>query len=577
MAIHIKSIRDKQATPGEKAVLAALKRLEDDCIIYSQPELSAGYPDFVVIIPDIGVYVIEVKGCMDEHALAQAKRYLECIRDELKLSPFLKHVISRDGGFNGFSVPFGMLVTFTNTARGEMDAHLQAQLFPKGQVLAKGEWVKASERGDTLRDAFRAAYPGWRPVPRMEEDQIAVVRSVISRRSIIDSGLHLKLLDLEQENLAHRDFGGHRLVYGPAGTGKTIVLIARAKFLASKGKRCLVLCYNALLADELRNRLASSPELEIRTFHSWAARHDLDFNAFESDEELGSHLRHKLPNGPAFRCYDAVLVDEIQVFPKEWCECIMLALKGDHQNSELFLAGDFAQTPKRGRFSWKEIGIQVVGGSGEGQKSKKLTTVYRCPRGIFETAEHIRTNSQHVASDPNYPATEETLTFKRLGPQPEITRLRSRAEEIRYVTNRVETLLLAGFKSNNVSFPVNAREVAIVYPPEREVVGLLKNLEASLARVAPVSAIKGGRNQGALSNDTLKIISLLRVRGLQFPHIILVFTDSLNSDWFNNVGGSRFWLSIAMTRAEQSLTILHSADCDLIDELQESLCRFKSS
>ena len=79
MAIHIKSIRDKQATPGEKAVLAALKRLEDDCIIYSQPELSAGYPDFVVIIPDIGVYVIEVKGCMDEHALAQAKRYLECI------------------------------------------------------------------------------------------------------------------------------------------------------------------------------------------------------------------------------------------------------------------------------------------------------------------------------------------------------------------------------------------------------------------------------------------------------------------------------------------------------------------
>jgi superfamily I DNA/RNA helicase len=169
------------------------------------------------------------------------------------------------------------------------------------------------------------------------------------------------------------------------------------------------------------------------------------------------------------------------------------------------------------------------------------------------------------------------LTFKRLGPQPEITRLRSRAEEIRYVTNRVETLLLAGFKSNNVSFPVNAREVAIVYPPEREVVGLLKNLEASLARVAPVSAIKGGRNQGALSNDTLKIISLLRVRGLQFPHIILVFTDSLNSDWFNNVGGSRFWLSIGMTRAEQSLTILHSADCDLIDELQESLCRFKSS
>src|SRR5262245_56992912 len=47
---------------GEQRLFAILQKLPDCYIVYYEPVISERYPDFVVLAPDLGVIVIEVKG-----------------------------------------------------------------------------------------------------------------------------------------------------------------------------------------------------------------------------------------------------------------------------------------------------------------------------------------------------------------------------------------------------------------------------------------------------------------------------------------------------------------------------------
>src|SRR6516165_11808147 len=50
------------ASAGEKKVFALLQQLPDDVIVYYEPVVANRYPDFIVIMPSVGLLVIEVKG-----------------------------------------------------------------------------------------------------------------------------------------------------------------------------------------------------------------------------------------------------------------------------------------------------------------------------------------------------------------------------------------------------------------------------------------------------------------------------------------------------------------------------------
>jgi hypothetical protein len=47
---------------AEGLVFSRLQLLPDDCLVYYEPAVADRYPDFVVILPDTGLLVIEVKG-----------------------------------------------------------------------------------------------------------------------------------------------------------------------------------------------------------------------------------------------------------------------------------------------------------------------------------------------------------------------------------------------------------------------------------------------------------------------------------------------------------------------------------
>src|SRR5690606_31026304 len=63
----------------------------------------------------------------------------------------------------------------------------------------------------------------------------------------------MRVMDLQQEQLARSLGEGHRVIHGVAGSGKTMILGYRAEHLAKlpSAKPILVLCYNEPLAVKL--------------------------------------------------------------------------------------------------------------------------------------------------------------------------------------------------------------------------------------------------------------------------------------------------------------------------------------
>ena len=62
---------------------------------------------------------------------------------------------------------------------------------------------------------------------------------------------------------------GHRIIYGVAGSGKTVLLIARAKWLhdtRSPNAKILLLCYNVVLSVYLKHVLKDYPRIQCVPF-----------------------------------------------------------------------------------------------------------------------------------------------------------------------------------------------------------------------------------------------------------------------------------------------------------------------
>lgn len=115
-------------------------------------------------------------------------------------------------------------------------------------------------------------------------------------------------------------------VYGPAGTGKTVLALAKARLLASQGQRVLLTCYNKALGHFLRDQTVNDPMIRAIHFHElcWEMGHLEAAGAKPPrgrerqffDRELPKVLQaHAAEHGPSF---DALVVDEAQDFLPHW-------------------------------------------------------------------------------------------------------------------------------------------------------------------------------------------------------------------------------------------------------------------
>ncbi len=147
------------------------------------------------------------------------------------------------------------------------------------------------------------------------------------------------------------------LVEGTAGSGKTLLALEFGLMLADRGERVLFLCYNRHLGAWLQDQAKQDPRaqrvggrLEVATFHSFARglanRAGIDFDAPAGeqgfwDEEVPLIMEQALEvlraRGRA-EAFDAIVVDEAQDFaPDWWVNIETLSRAGDKGRLYAFL------------------------------------------------------------------------------------------------------------------------------------------------------------------------------------------------------------------------------------------------
>jgi hypothetical protein len=142
------------------------------------------------------------------------------------------------------------------------------------------------------------------------------------------TGVEAKLLQLtnEQIRISRRLAANPRsVVRGPAGTGKSVLAMDRAKHLAAQGRRVLFLCFNKLLAGHVRRSVAKEGVAGVDVRHAHGLYSDI-IRAAGKEAELASlddssqaFFAKDFPQLAAdamieegFETWDAIVIDEAQ-------------------------------------------------------------------------------------------------------------------------------------------------------------------------------------------------------------------------------------------------------------------------
>ena len=383
-------------TPGERQVGEFFDRhLPDGWEIYAQPHLNGLQPDFVLLHPDIGVAVYEVKDwnpasssywvryCQDEPVLMArypGTRVPVALRDQR--NPFLRvrdykdyvhgictAAITGDPSrkYAGYGrITAGVIFTLGGSGHwNQLARHFVRHDEPPKYYPVVGHDALSSDRIDLVLPEVSKPRHGL-----MNETVANYLRPWLREPDFVRQQRQpISFLTNTQRRLVNEKPGntGMRRLSGPAGSGKSVVLAARAAQLAHEAKQVLVVGFNITLSHYLRDmavrylRRLSSNRYEYRN-----AYRRMVFTHFHEWKRWGKHY----DNGTEF---DAILVDEGQDFEPQWWHEMHTALKC---GGEMMLAFDQTQDIYRRAGAWTEDKMQGAGFRG---RWNRLEISHRLP------------------------------------------------------------------------------------------------------------------------------------------------------------------------------------------------------
>jgi superfamily I DNA/RNA helicase len=363
------------------------------------------------------------------------------------------------------------------------------------------------------------------------------------------------VLDLRQERNAHSLGDGHRIVYGVAGSGKTVILIARARLVAQdQKKQVLMLCFNRALAEYFQRLFAQTTNVTCLTFHQWGSqRNGVRFNDAEDEEAFGERLLRRLQHGDGnAHKYDAVFVDEAQDFCKSWFLCSKLALK-ETDDGDLLIVGDGSQSLYRRRpFTWKEGGVNAVGRTINSRFD--LDKNYRNTREIMKlAAQFVSTNSEQNDPESRLQIVRPNPDIAlRSGPAPEVLTASTAEGELQGAVKKILAWRERGLKPS---------EIAVLYRANTE--GWVKPL-ASL--ISQQTAVYWPHDPSGSFVDPSGVCvrTMHSAKGLQWRAVLVMRCDMMpflpasNVDRAEQERLERGLMYVAMTRAEEMLAFTRS-------------------
>ena len=478
--------------------------------------------------------------------------------------------------------PYGHGVVLTNISRKQFDGANMGEVLPSHLVICQDEMTENADMEafqKRLWDMFPIKFKMKLTLPQIDRirwHMFPEIRIPAQQDMFAEPGQKqveipdvLRVMDLQQEQLARSLGEGHRVTHGVAGSGKTLILGYRAEHLAKVCQRpILVLCYNKTLATKLASVMEAKglqDKVNVVNFHAWCTRQldtynvpkpswSSDANAyFETCVErvIRSVDQKQIPSAQ----YDAVLIDEGHDFKPEWFKLVVQMIHPD-TNSLLVLYDD-AQSiyngPKKLRFSFSSVGIQAKG------RTTILKLNYRNTAEILSVAYAFADDllSPGDTGEDQAPTVQPTSAGRR-GPKPLLIKLPTLRDEAEYVANKLT-------EANRTGMPWN--EMAVVYRNY----GIGQQIADALSRKKiPFQWPQNNKRSYSPTHDSVKLITMHSSKGLEFPLVCIPAIGAPSKDEVDVQDEARL-LYVAMTRATQELVMTHGEGSVVGDKMEKAM------
>lgn len=606
MAVIIPNLSTvRRMTPGERRLGQRLETLlEDDYTVWYDIPLGRQrrYPDFIVLHPGRGLLFLEVKDWKPDtlrrltptHAdihtptglntvsnpLEQARQYGLVAINRLQRDDHLKQT---SGPFQGrLCFPWGYGVVFPNITRKQWNEMIgeaeQDLVLPPHRLICKDEMLATVDPEafqEKLWGMFEYAFGDkltlpqidrirWQLFPEIrinapqqtlfdEPDQDEDSTATINEPVIPDI---VRVMDLQQEQLARSMGEGHRVIHGVAGSGKTLILGYRCLHLAQAvTKPILVLCFNITLAARLRSFIAEKgieEKVHVHHFHEWCGQQRRTYNVdlidgdapyWEREVEtvIQAVDKDRIPRAQ----YSAVMIDEGHDFEQEWLKLIVQMI--DPDTNSLLLLYDDAQSIYKKRslkFPLSSVGIEARG------RTTILKLNYRNTREILRFAYDFAKDflKAQDADDDHIPLIAPEMAGTS-GPLPQFRKFENFNDEARYIARCIKKWHAQGRPLNNI---------AVIYGHHWQANTLQRALKST---GIPCAWLKRSADKKCYDANANSVALLTRQssKGLEFDTVVLAGLGGLRDDEEHLEHEVRL-LYVGMTRARQQLLLTGSGN-----------------
>jgi thymidine kinase len=298
--------------------------------------VQEGQADFVVLVPNSGMVILEVKGSREIWIDSDGCWYRSDISGDKILIPKsppeqamsnmhkLAKIVEEKGGWAKFPGRYSWIVAYPNGKANQVPVMFDSSTLITSRhmhELASSLRLSLEKRGP---EAVATHFSG------STIDKIAeILTSQPFAVSKVDSGIDVRDDVLKIDTLVRQQFAALRGVFefprvavvGPAGSGKTLLAIWRLQALLEDGKKAMYVCFNSKLAESLKSRNPDYAEAITNVDKLFAglcptARSSGDSSVYfrETLPALALAVAETIEDHAK---YDAIIVDEGQDFNED--------------------------------------------------------------------------------------------------------------------------------------------------------------------------------------------------------------------------------------------------------------------
>jgi hypothetical protein len=612
MAIMIPTSLASQldTTAGERKLFDIFERtLPNSCVVRYEVLLGVRYrrPDFMLLDPTRGILIVEVKdwgvdtivrASLEEFQIRYNRRHppspqtnpdrkCQIYQRHASEQLFAKPSLRNQSGHLIVTVEY--YVAFPNIEQSEFTENGLNRLIPPERVLFKEDLVHSGvpfyQRYDELLPVLNPALNDEQLkaiiaalLPDISIPHVTVPGFVKTEPRIVETDQEtLKTYNLSQEQeLIAKSIGeGPRLLRGIAGTGKTLIMLYRAKMLAANKQdmKILILCWNVSLANYMRQvyeRLQIEVEGKATILHFTAfIRRFLDTNAIDEPEFVQQLEQVSIRETDQ---YDAIYVDEAQDFRKEWIGFLFhRLLKGEEPASKnLLVAADDAQRiyPTRdfewsdlfatrlyegGEINWSQLGIPI-------EERTILKTIYRNSARVWIFAAFLLEERAAYVGE-----SAGAVRFSAKGGyDPQLIECSSLKAQIEHTIEKiVEPTIQSGHAASNILILYRHKAIGNFHLMDY----LLKRLEQANVPHDWIAEDNEAKETFEWEEDTVKISTVHSAKGMDSPIVIVLGAETFRPDQFDGEDEIKL-MYVALTRAREVLFVLHTGDGGLVPRLR---------